>query len=113
MSERAYEFYKPCFELAYIKHAGPWLIDSFTQTALVSGKGVSFSRTESALLVRLAQSLGEVVTYEQLCEAAEMKVSNPSKGVCNEFSRIRSKAGALAASHIRTCRGKGYCLVSG
>ena len=109
MNERAPE---SSFVLAYIKHVGPWLIDSFTKTVLVSGKTVSFSPTESALLVRLAQTPGVVVTYEQLCEAASMSATHKIKAVRNELSRIRIKAGAQAATHIRTFRGKGYCLVT-
>jgi DNA-binding response OmpR family regulator len=80
-----------------------------TRTVTVSGREVSLTRSEFALLAALTAAAGRVLTRDQLLQrlAAERgKVPGP-RAVDVYITQLRAKLGDGA---IRTVRGKGYAV---
>ncbi|MCL5051149.1 response regulator transcription factor [Aliidiomarina maris] len=83
-----------------------------SRTLLHQDMPVSLTGMEYALLLKLAQNQGEVVSKEQLSiECLGRRLTPFDRSIDTHMSKIRKKIAQLSERvQIRAIRGKGYCL---
>lgn len=93
--------------------AGRLMIDRKSPYVLVDGKRMHVTPTELRLLISLAASYGEVVTFDQLAQAVWNAPIDPGRRHTAEIhlGRLRGRLQAYGAGHlIKNYRDFGYCL---
>jgi DNA-binding response OmpR family regulator len=88
---------------------GPITVSLATQTVFVDGQLVHLPKRERQILLCLAQTPGEVVTYEELFDGKPGRYGARFKNLQNEMSRLRARLGE-AGKWILTVHGVGYRL---
>ena len=91
---------------------GPLTLDPARREAAWSGQPIELARRELLLLQRLARHAGEVVTRDDLLEAAwELEVDPPDRWLDRQMHRLRRKVEEIGAHGvIEVVRGVGYRL---
>ncbi|MGH9674717.1 MAG: response regulator transcription factor, partial [Bryobacteraceae bacterium] len=98
--------------LPVVLHAGPLEMNSATRGVRVSGRDVTLSRTEYAILELLVRRKGRVVSREAILEEVwgwDRSVENNTLDAFMRLLRSKIDSGATQ-SLVRTVRGVGYCL---
>lgn len=94
---------------AKVFHIGPLVIDTARYTVTVSGKEISLSFKEFALLAALADAEGKVVTREALLGKVWGEFYEESRTLDVHIRKLRIKLGD-AAPLIQTVKNVGYKL---
>jgi two-component system, OmpR family, response regulator len=96
--------------------AGVVTMDPATMRVTVSGREVTLTGYEFALLKVLAERAGRVLSREQLLDLAKGSADESyDRSIDVQISRLRQKIGddAKRPRYLKTIRGTGYMLVSG
>jgi two-component system OmpR family response regulator len=91
-------------------------LDPASRSVWVSGREVSLTGYEFALLLALAERAGRVLSREQLLDLAKGSAEEAyDRSIDVQISRLRQKLGddARQPRFLKTVRGAGYLLVSG
>ena len=95
--------------------AGVITIDPASMSVSVSGREVSLTGYEFALLKALAERAGRVLSREQLLDLAKGSADEAyDRSIDVQISRLRQKIGddARRPRYLKTIRGTGYMLAS-
>jgi two-component system OmpR family response regulator len=95
--------------------AGVILLDPASMRVTVSGRNVTLTGYEFALLKVLAERAGRVLSREQLLDLAKGSADEAyDRSIDVQISRLRQKIGddARRPRYLKTIRGMGYMLVS-
>ncbi|XYI01049.1 response regulator transcription factor [Sorangium sp. So ce1128] len=95
---------------------GAIMIDPSSMRVTVSGRDVSLTGYEFAVLRALAERAGRVLSREQLLELAKGSAEEAfERSIDIHVSRLRQKLGddARHPRYLKTIRGSGYMLVAG
>ncbi|MFU8878182.1 MAG: response regulator transcription factor [Wenzhouxiangellaceae bacterium] len=98
-----------------LDHSGIHL-DRQSRKVTVDGEAVSLTAAEFAILERLLEHAGQVVSKDDLALYALGRELSPfDRSVDTHISRLRNKLGPLAdgETRIQALRGRGYLLVGG
>jgi DNA-binding response OmpR family regulator len=91
-------------------NAGAWRLDTLTRSAVADGHRVPLTATEFAVLARLAENPGRVVSRAELLAAAGRHGAG-ERAADVHIAQLRAKlGGGQGAQMIRTIRGVGYTL---
>ena len=96
--------------------AGAIRIDPTSMRVTVSGRDVTLTGYEFALLKALAERAGRILTREQLLDLAKGSADETyDRSIDVQISRLRQKIGddARRPRYLKTIRGAGYMLASG
>ncbi|NJN68528.1 MAG: response regulator transcription factor [Chloroflexaceae bacterium] len=92
-------------------HIGLLHIDHFRHTALFDGKSLHITPIEYALLRRLAQSVGQVVSYCDIVRATHGHDTDDAEAQSLLKAHIRNLRRKLSPDYLVNVRGTGYMLV--
>jgi DNA-binding response OmpR family regulator len=91
-------------------NAGAWRLDTLTRSAVADGHHVPLTATEFAVLARLAENPGRVVSRAELLAAAGRHGAG-DRAADVHIAQLRAKLdGVKGTQMIRTIRGVGYTL---
>jgi two-component system, OmpR family, response regulator len=96
--------------------AGVIIMDPASMRVTVSGREVTLTGYEFALLKVLAERVGRVLSREQLLDLAKGSAEEAyDRSIDVQISKLRQKIGddARQPRYLKTVRGTGYMLVSG